>query len=51
MPHFFTLKNVQNPKEKSGAKKFFAKVIRAGAKVYLCEENLGVSCTSSQSKI
>ena len=32
---------VQHPKEKSRAKNFFAKVIKAVAKVYLPEKNLG----------
>ena len=38
---------VQHPKEKSWAKSFFAKVIRAVAKVYFCDENLGGSGTLS----
>ena len=38
LPYF---EKVQHPEEKPRAKSFFAKVIRAVAKVYLCEKNLG----------
>jgi len=37
LPYF---ENGQHPKEKFRAKNFFAKVIRAVAKVYLCEKKI-----------
>jgi len=40
LPYF---EKVQHLKEKSSAKNFLSKVIRAVAKVYLCEKNLGGS--------